>query len=369
MDTIDTFLDAMFAPYPTTPRLVDAKRELRAMMEDAYVDAVGAGRSHNEAVGQVISDFGNLEELAPALGILPEIRGAQAAQASLAATSRSNDADDAAGAPSTTPPTGAAPPVHPPVTLPEAQQLAQARRETGQALGSGVALCVLAAIPLVSVSSLVELGWLTTNEDLAFALALPLTLALVAAGVLVLVRRHQRFVSLSRLTDGKFTRDPIVTAWARRLRLEHEPVRSRALAYAVGLWILAAIPASSAALVGEATGTGSDGAWSGFGVALGLVLVAAGLRLFLPTTWASATLATLTEEGHPDDACEASDPDGLTGTVASIYWPLVTAIYLGWSFWTMDWDRTWIVWPVAAALFAAIAAITSAMSPRRRTSG
>ena len=66
MDTIDTFLDAMFAPYPTTPRLVDAKRELRAMMEDAYVDAVGAGRSHNEAVGQVISDFGNLEELAPA---------------------------------------------------------------------------------------------------------------------------------------------------------------------------------------------------------------------------------------------------------------------------------------------------------------
>ena len=34
MDAIDTFLDAMFAPYPTTPRLLEAKGELHAMMED-----------------------------------------------------------------------------------------------------------------------------------------------------------------------------------------------------------------------------------------------------------------------------------------------------------------------------------------------
>ena len=51
MDTIDTFLDAMFAPYPSTPRLLEAKGELRAMMEDAYADAVGRGRTHNEAGG------------------------------------------------------------------------------------------------------------------------------------------------------------------------------------------------------------------------------------------------------------------------------------------------------------------------------
>ena len=65
MDTIDNFLDAMFAPYPATPRLLEAKAELRTMMEDAYSDAISRGRTHNEAVGQVITDFGNLEELAP----------------------------------------------------------------------------------------------------------------------------------------------------------------------------------------------------------------------------------------------------------------------------------------------------------------
>ena len=74
MDTIDTFLTAMFAPYPSTPRLLEAKGELRSMMEDAYADAIAQGRTHNEAVGQVITDFGNLEELAPILGIETEIR-------------------------------------------------------------------------------------------------------------------------------------------------------------------------------------------------------------------------------------------------------------------------------------------------------
>ena len=122
MDAIDTFLDAMFAPYPTTPRLLEAKGELRTMMEDAYNDAINKGKTHNEAVGQVITDFGNLEELAPTLGILPDLRSAQDGQA-----------DSGAAASQTAP--APTPSVYPVVTLPEAQQFAEARRQTGRLLG------------------------------------------------------------------------------------------------------------------------------------------------------------------------------------------------------------------------------------------
>ena len=58
MDAIDTFLDAMFAPYPATPRLLEAKGELHAMMEDAYTDAISKGKTHNEAVGRVLTGSG-----------------------------------------------------------------------------------------------------------------------------------------------------------------------------------------------------------------------------------------------------------------------------------------------------------------------
>lgn len=41
------------------------------------------------------------------------------------------------------------------------------------------------------------------------------------------------------------------------------------------------------------------------------------------------------------------------------YWLLTTAIYLGISFVTNDWGRTWIIWPVAGVLFAALYHILS----------
>ena len=85
MDTIETFLDNMFAPYPATPRLTEARSELRAMMEDAYNDAIAQGKTHNEAVGQVITDFGNLQELAPTLGIAADIQPGGSPQAAPAA--------------------------------------------------------------------------------------------------------------------------------------------------------------------------------------------------------------------------------------------------------------------------------------------
>ena len=43
-----------------------------------------------------------------------------------------------------------------------------------------------------------------------------------------------------------------------------------------------------------------------------------------------------------------------------IYWCIVTAIYLGYSFYTGNWDRSWIIWPVAGVLFAACVGIVNA---------
>lgn len=43
----------------------------------------------------------------------------------------------------------------------------------------------------------------------------------------------------------------------------------------------------------------------------------------------------------------------------SVFWPLVVAVYLMISFFTEDWGRTWIVWPVAAVLFTVVNIIWS----------
>lgn len=64
MDTIKSYLETMFANLPATAEVLKAKDELWGMMEDKYNELISEGKSENEAVGTVISEFGNLDELA-----------------------------------------------------------------------------------------------------------------------------------------------------------------------------------------------------------------------------------------------------------------------------------------------------------------
>ena len=40
-------------------------------------------------------------------------------------------------------------------------------------------------------------------------------------------------------------------------------------------------------------------------------------------------------------------------------WMLITAGYLAWSFITMKWAITWIIWPIAGVLFGALVPIVN----------
>ena len=48
-------------------------------------------------------------------------------------------------------------------------------------------------------------------------------------------------------------------------------------------------------------------------------------------------------------------------TISTVYWCAVTAGYLAWSFLTNDWQKTWIVWPVAGVLFGLVQAVAKSM--------
>ncbi len=69
MDVIRNYLESMFANLPNTPEVQKAKAELLQMMEDKYTSLLEEGKKENEAVGIVISEFGNLDEIAETLGI------------------------------------------------------------------------------------------------------------------------------------------------------------------------------------------------------------------------------------------------------------------------------------------------------------
>lgn len=359
MDVIVAYLDTMFSPYPTTPRLVEAKAELRAMMEDAYTELITQGHSENEAVGQVITEFGNLDELAPVLGITTDLGGTptpQAGPAPAAATPSSSwsQVPDATAPTSSTAPT---PPTDPPVTLAEAQALAETTEATRWQVAAAIAGFVVSPVPLLLLLATSGTPDSAADNGLLPTLGIVILLAVVAACVFVLVNHNARLRPFERLKKGRFTTSPEVDAWATRLVTDHETPARRALGTAVALWILSAVPVIL-------TGTLSPSDTSTLplvGVALTLVMVALGLLVLLGNNWANTVAKEVTEEGLLDareDNAQQKDP--VANAVAAIYWPLVVVVYLTWSFLGDAWDRSWVIWPITGVLFGAVMAGLSA---------
>ncbi|HOR18123.1 MAG TPA: helix-turn-helix transcriptional regulator [Bacilli bacterium] len=87
-------------------------------------------------------------------------------------------------------------------------------------------------------------------------------------------------------------------------------------------------------------------------VAIGLAIVAIAVYLFVSgSTVRGAFLRLLQEDDyHPDKKVLNKKIEPIAG----VYWIVTTAIYLAYSFITMKWEYSWIVWPVAGILFGAL---------------
>src|SRR5690625_4276267 len=68
MDTILSYLETMFANLPRTQEVERIKQDLQLNMEEKYQELIAEGKTENEAVGTVISEFGNIDELMEELG-------------------------------------------------------------------------------------------------------------------------------------------------------------------------------------------------------------------------------------------------------------------------------------------------------------
>ena len=267
MDVINAYLETMFSPYPQTPRLLEAKEDLRGMMEDAYNEAIAAGRSNNEAVGKVITEFGNLDELAPVLGIASDIRPTTTPSAfpDLGAASPTGGFSPTAGTFSPAESYGSSGsygstpgstydefsyshPAHPTITLQEAMAYSEAKYRTRHLLGAAVALFTVSPSLLILLAVLGSNPRFPVGEDVGALIGLVTLLVIVAVGVMLIMQRQQAFQSFENINEGHFEPDPTVTAWAKEQRSLYEGSRNRALLIAIILWILSAIPTVASGL-------------------------------------------------------------------------------------------------------------------------
>ena len=96
-----------------------------------------------------------------------------------------------------------------------------------------------------------------------------------------------------------------------------------------------------------------------------LLMVAIAVYLFIVAGTSEESVKVLRQVG--DFSEEGKKTNKIIDRVAGPYWILTVLIYLTWSFTTMQWGFTWIVWPIAGILFGFIAAILSSFQKTEKT--
>jgi len=94
-----------------------------------------------------------------------------------------------------------------------------------------------------------------------------------------------------------------------------------------------------------------------------LIFIAAAVFIFVKSGTIYGSYRKLLQEGEYSE--KNKQLKRRLELLNTIYWCSIIAIYLLISFVTFAWDRTWIVWPVAAVLFAAVESIAKAVISRK----
>lgn len=236
------------------------------------------------------------------------------------------------------------------VSLEEANAFLRDKRVQARQIARGVLLCILSPVLLILLGGLTEPNpWLTVSEGTAAGLGMMALLLLAAVAVASFILSGMRMKSYDHLDAGAFELEYGVAGMVRERWAAYEPVFTRCIVLGVTLCILSAAPLIVAGVMGAPEYV--------LPMLLALLLALAGLGVYLivRVCIVKGSFDRLLREG--DFRAEVIEDERRMERVGGVYWPIVTAAYLLWSFLSGGWHFTWVIWPAAALVFAAISAV------------
>ena len=238
------------------------------------------------------------------------------------------------------------------VSMEEANAFLTFNRSAASMVSTGVMMSILSPVLLILLSGLVNAGKATISEGVATFTGTTVLLIMIAFAVALFLSAGLRGKRFDYLENSAIDTQYGVSGFVKELRSDYAEKHSRRLIIGIMLCIISSIPLVMTQLI---SATDSDHFISVIGICGLLIFVAAGVKLIVLTCMTEGGFEKLLEEGDYTRLNKKIDKyDG-------IYWAIVTAGYLGWSFFTMKWEMTWIVWPVAGVLFAAYREIIKAV--------
>lgn len=237
------------------------------------------------------------------------------------------------------------------VSAEEIQVYLENKKSASKLTAIGVAICILAVVPLLSLITLKGQNLIDLSSQETTTYGLIALFALISFSVVLFVKTNLYDTDLEKEKRLTLSLSDSLRRDYQELKKAFQQTYYKRVTFAVIFIILSVVPLISVSIM---TGDGWLSLWM---VVLKLFMIAIGIMIIIPTVQHYDALKYIMNIGQA--LPEKTRQEKRTEKIAAVYWPLLTASYIGWSLWTMDWGRTWIVWPVAGILFAAIMGISN----------
>lgn len=333
METIKAYVENVFRTLPENEEILRTKEEILNNMLEKYSELKASGKSEHEAVGIVISEFGNIDELLEEMNLLPKATQAPENTQTDKAFSSSNDS--------------------PLMSMKEVQEYLSLYTRAAKAIALGVALCILGVSLLLLFEQLyndnIFRSVLIMDGDDLFGLISLFLFVAIAVGLFI-----QSGMSLSKyenVSKGiQLEKETLDYVEATKAGLQ--PAFTKNLIISVLMCVL-----SPVILIGGYTFVADECTYP---VVVFLAVIAIPVYILVRSGIPMGSITTLltAQQITPED----KKSNSITGTICGYIMLLATAIFLYFGFVENNWEYAPVIYATGGILCGVAAVIVKGIT-------
>lgn len=323
MDTIRTYLENIFQSLPKSDEIMQLKKELLVNMEEKYEELKASGKTENEAIGIVIAEFGNIDEIVSEMGIDTKLkeRGSETYFKT--------------------------------ISLNEAKDYMNVKKYVSKLVSMGVFLILFGVVILIVTAQFMDEKLLLTGvpTDIKEFLPVIFLLIFIVVAVCLFIYAGMHEEPYKFIEEGEFELTASTKASVQNEYDRLKYTKNVNIMIGVALCILSPIAIFIGAMFSD---TGAV-----IGVCILLLIIATAVAILINSgtdTEAYKKLLKL-EDYRP----ESRKGNRVIGAVAGLVWPLASFVFLFAGLVYDAWDICWIVFPITGVVFGGFCAIYKAV--------
>ncbi len=243
------------------------------------------------------------------------------------------------------------------VSMEEANAFLSVKEETSKFVANGVFLCILSPLCLMLLGAFGESGKFGISENAAGGLGMIIMFMIIAAAVAVFIYSGSKTAPYEYLEKEVFETAYGVTGMVKERKERYKDTYTKNTIIGVCLCVIAFIPLFAGVVINE-----ENDIFMVCMLCISFMIAGVGVIFLVRSGIIWASFEKLLQEG---DYSRHKKENPIPSVITTVYWLLVTAIFLMLTFPTKAWKDGWFIWVIGAILYPAVLTVVNAVSNKK----